>query len=177
MKRMLSALLAVLMLLSVAACNPTPPADTDTQTSVRTEPVTGQVTEPITEKETEQMTEIVTDEPIVDEDPVFYEKADRDPFDPDSADVSGADWNATIVSANERANGVGGKFADAGRNRFLIYNQNASLLYNLTGEGSKLVEGLYNAEGKAYFKTRWTLSSLIPTVRNTADRILLQTAE
>ncbi len=52
MKRMLSALLAVIMLLSVAACNTTPPADTDTQTSVRTEPVTGQVTEPITEKET-----------------------------------------------------------------------------------------------------------------------------
>ena len=136
MKRMLSALLAVLMLLSVAACNPTPPADTDTQTSVRTEPATGQATEPITEKETEQMTETFTDEPIIDEDPVFYEKAERDPFDPESADVSGADWGATIVGANDRANGVGGKFADAGRNRFLIYNQNASLLYNLTGEGS-----------------------------------------
>ena len=149
MKKVLSAILAALTLLSVAACNTDITPDT-------TEKATQRITEQITEKETEAMTEIeteapVTEEPVIDEDPVFYEKADRDPSDPNTADYTGSDWGATIVGAKERANGVGGKFTDSGRNMFCIYNETSSLVYNLTEAGNKQVKGLYNAEGKAYF--------------------------
>ena len=74
MKRFLSAFLVMLMLFSVAACDTPPSADTNAATEADTQ---GRATEQITEKETENMTEAVTEEQIVDEDPVFFEKADR----------------------------------------------------------------------------------------------------
>ena len=62
------------------------------------------------------------------------------------------DWLRTVEAANERANGVQGRFTDAKRNRFLVTNQTMSLLYDLTGSGSKGVEAIYSAEGKPYFE-------------------------
>ena len=145
MKRIITALLAAIMLLSTAACTADePPVTTGVTTADNTETTAAEVTEEVTETETEEM--------IVDEDPVFYENIDRDPVDPANADLSGTDWNKTIINANERADGVTGKFTDADRNRFLITNQTSSLLYDLTTEGGKQVAGLYNANGKAYFE-------------------------
>ncbi len=60
-------------------------------------------------------------------------------------------WEYSIRTANALANGVQGKFADAGRNKFLISNKQTSVLYNLTSRGAKKVEGIYSAEGKPYF--------------------------
>ncbi len=136
MKKLISAVLAALMLLTLAAC------ETDPQ--VTTEPET------TTEKETDTMTETETDEPVSYEDPVFYETVERDPIDPTNADLSSTDWNATITAANSRANGVQGKFTDPYRKKFLISNQTSSLLYNLTESGNKQVAGIYNANGAAY---------------------------
>ncbi|MBQ1848555.1 MAG: hypothetical protein II135_11160 [Clostridia bacterium] len=149
MKRFLSAFLVMLMLFSVAACDTPPSADTNAATEADTQ---GRATEQITEKETENMTEAVTEEQIVDEDPVFFEKADRDPFDPASADVSGADWVKTIENANGLADGVQGRFTDADRSEFQIFNNTSSLRYGLTETGKKLVTGLYNANGAPYFE-------------------------
>ena len=144
MKRVLSFIIVAVMLLSVVSCDgKTPDVTSDVTTTDNGETVTG--------KETDQVTDIVTDEVIVDEDPVFYEKKDRDPIDPASADLSSSDWNRTIVNANAYANGVSGLFTDTGRNMFRIINGTSSLVYNLTENGNKQVKGLYNADGKAYF--------------------------
>ncbi len=147
MKKFISALLAAVTLFAVVSCenNVTPPETAD-QTDTEQETTIGKETEPMTD------TDVETDEPITDEEPVFYERSDRDPVDPEKADLSSADWNTTITAANANANKVNGKFTDAGRNKFLIYNGNMSLLYDLTTYGQKQVSALYNAEGKAYFE-------------------------
>lgn len=149
MKKILPSILAVLLLLSVVSCDTTPTVTTfiteDADTGTTTEKETEEVTE------TDVVTETETEAPIIDEDPVFYEKTDRDPVDPANADLSGTDWNSTIVNAHERANGVSGKYTDTVRNMFELRNENMSLVYNLTEEGNKQVKGLYNADGKAYF--------------------------
>ena len=136
MKRFISAALAALMLLTVVSCN------TDPQVTTEPESTDG--------KETDTMTDIETNDPDVYEDPVFYEKIERDPIDPDKVDLSGTDWNATITAANSRANGVQGKFTDPYRNKFLISNKTSSLLCNLTENGKKQVEGIYNENGAPY---------------------------
>ncbi|MBO4423791.1 MAG: dockerin type I repeat-containing protein [Clostridia bacterium] len=59
-------------------------------------------------------------------------------------------WEQTIVNANERANGVQGKFTDASRNKYLITNETTTVLYNLTSSGNKRVESICSAEGKPY---------------------------
>ena len=150
MKKFITIMLAALMLLSVVSCDTTPPqVTTDSVTEINTDDNTGKETDIMTE--TDIQTEPETEEVIVDEDPVFYEKTDRDPVDPASADLSGTDWNSTIVNAQARANGVSGKFTDAVRSMFELKNENMSLVYNLTEAGNKQVKGLYNADGKAYF--------------------------
>ena len=153
MKKIISAVLVALTVFALFACNNTEPETTVNITSQDTQYQTGKETEQMTNPETSVPVteEPVTGEPIVDEDPVFYEKLARDPIDPQTADLSAADWGSTIINANERANGVGGKFTDPGRNMFCIYNENSSLVYNLTEAGNKKIKGLYNAEGKAYF--------------------------
>ncbi len=143
MKRLTAALLAALMLFSAAACD-----NTD-------QPVTENVTtgnDTVTEKETTEMTDAETETPIVDEAPVFYENAGREPLDPDKVDFTGTDWSETIANANEKANGVSGRFTDAGRNKFLISSGVSSLLYDLTTPGKKQTEGLYNSQGKPYYE-------------------------
>lgn len=145
MKKITAAILAVLMLLSGAACKPTvPPETSDTADTA------GSGT--ITEKETDQMTDAETEEPIVDEEPVFYEKIERDPIDPGAADYTHADWNSTIINANARAGGVSGRFTDPVRNGFIVQNEKCSLLYNLLTDGNKQLAGLYNSQGKPYFE-------------------------
>lgn len=107
----------------------------------------------VKETETETETEPETEEIIVDEDPIFYEKIQRDPIDPKTADTSGADWRSTIVNANALADGVQGRFTDAGRHKFAFENKNASLLYDLSTEGNVGLSAVYNSDGKAYFDT------------------------
>ena len=142
-KQIAAALLLCMMLLSLilSGCKDTPDVTTDESTT--SEPAE---TEPITETEEE-----TTEEIIVDEEPVFYEKAERDPIDPETADVSAADWNSTITYANAMADGVQGRFTDAGRHKFYIENKNASLLYDLSTEGKMGVAAIYSANGKPYF--------------------------
>ena len=146
MKKLISAVLAVVTLLCAAACNPTvTPQTTEEVTSVKETETAAETTGEVTE------TGAVTEEPIVDEDPVFYDKITRDPVDFSAVDFSKTDWNSTIDNANETKNIVGGKFTDDVRSKFLIYNGTSSLLYNLSETGKKQVETLYNAEGKPYF--------------------------
>ena len=147
MKKIISAALVALILLSAVACDTTVIPET-----TNIDDTTNDTTEITTEKETDAMTtDAITEEPIVDEDPVFYEKKDRDPIDPQNVDLSNTDWSTTIQNAAARADGVSGKFTDTVRSMFEIRNQNMSLIYNLAEEGNKQVKGLYNANGKAYF--------------------------
>ena len=154
-KSVFSLLLVILILFSavLSGCNGTEQTDTtknEPDTTVQNGTETDTAAE--TETETEAVTEPETEEIIVDEDPVFYEKTDKDPVDPASASFENTDWDATIKNANALADGVQGRFTDAGRKRFLITNQNMSLLYDLSSAKNKLVAGLYNANGKAYFE-------------------------
>lgn len=141
--RIITAILICILLLSsiLTGCDTTPETTTK-ETDVSTE------TEPSTETDSE-----ITEEVIVDKEPVFYKKTERDPVDPETADVSGADWNSTVVKANELANGVQGGFTDAGRSKFSFSNKNASLLYDLKTEGAKGVSAIYSADGKPYFES------------------------
>ncbi|MBQ7699647.1 MAG: hypothetical protein IJT49_04815 [Clostridia bacterium] len=144
MKKQITALLLLfVMLLSVifAGCKETVVETTDNDGT----------TDPITD--TEQQTEAeTTEEIIVDEEPVFYEKQERDPIDPGSVDASGADWASSVSYANAIADGVQGRFTDAKRRKFYIENKNASLLYDLSTEGAIGVAAICNADGKAYFE-------------------------
>ena len=144
MKRLLTSTVAARLRLSIVSCDTKVPPET-------TDSTTADVTGTETEKETDTVTDIVTEEVIVDEDPVFYEKTDRDPIDPANAELSSTDWNKTIVNANASADVVSGLFVDPGRKMFRIINGTSSLVYNLTEEGNKQVKGLYNSDGKAYF--------------------------
>ncbi|MBP5208684.1 MAG: hypothetical protein J6330_09560 [Clostridia bacterium] len=148
MKKTIAAVVAALLLLPVlfGGCKPGDDTDTGTEPSATAEPGTvteGTDTEPGTDTETEEI--------IVDEEPVFYEKTERDPVDPDTVTVENTDWSDTIVNANAQADGVQGKFTDAKRKAFLITNRTSSLLYDLSSDGGKLVAGVYNADGKPYF--------------------------
>lgn len=143
MKKFISALLAALTLLAAVSCNTVPQ---ETTTDANDSETTGKETDTMTDTDTD------TEEVVTDETPVFYEKLERDPLDPASADLSGTDWNKTITNANESKNTVGGRFTDAERSEFLIYNETSSLLYGLTVDGKKLVEGLRSADGKPYFE-------------------------
>ncbi|MBQ3869411.1 MAG: hypothetical protein II777_02595 [Clostridia bacterium] len=157
-KKITAALILSVVLLGAVACDPGRP-------SVTTENGTVKETEKTTEKQTEvteEMTEAITEETVIDEDPVFYEKKDRDPVDPKTVDYSGADWASTIAKANERADGVQGKFTDAKRKKFLVSNQTSSLLYDLTTAGKKQIEGLYNKDGKAYFNDSMDTYFVLP---------------
>ena len=60
-------------------------------------------------------------------------------------------WDQTISTANGLANGVQGRFTDAGRHKFYISNTNMSMLYDLTTNGEKGVSAVYNADGAPYF--------------------------
>ena len=146
MKKIIAAALSAILLVPalITGCKPTDgqtgtlPDVTDTEL---TESVTDEVTEP---QETEEI--------IVDEEPVFYEKTDRDPADPKTTVVEGTDWSSSILTANAYADGVQGKFTDAGRRSFLITNNNASLLYELAENGGKQIRGLYSKNGAPYFE-------------------------
>ena len=141
MKKIISAILAAITLLSIAACN-NDPKDTTQESANGSETTVG--------KETDTMTE--TDIPDTDEAPVNYVKTERDPIDPENADLSSTDWAATITAANSHANGVQGKFTDTGRNRFKIWNENTSIICDLTKYGEKQLYGLYNADGKPFIE-------------------------
>ena len=112
---------------------------------------TGTATDEDSETEPEEET---TEEIIVDEDPVFYEKTERDPIeDPATAEAKNADWASTIAYANGIADGVQGRFTDAKRHKFAFENKNASVLYDLSTEGAIGVSSICNANGKPYFNT------------------------
>ena len=148
-KRIVSAVLCAIMLLSFAACDrttpPLPPPEevTGKQTEKETDAMTEKITEEVTEEQTEEV--------VIDEDPVYYESIERDPLDPQTVDYSSPDWKKTIVNANERADGVSGKFTDAKRSKFLVTNRTSSMLYDLSTEGKIRIEGLYSTTGKPYF--------------------------
>ena len=147
--RIISLFLLIIMLLScvLSGCSGTGETATGEEPSATDIGLTtGEETETEPEEET-------TEEIIVDEDPVFYEKAERDPIDPANADVSGADWSSTISYANSLADGVQGRFTDAGRHMFYFENKNASVLYDLSTEGAIGVSSICNANGKPYFNT------------------------
>lgn len=151
MKTKLLSVILILITLSlcvITGCKDIPQETTGTPSDITTgdEPSTQAA-----DTETAAETDAETEEIIVDEEPVFYEKTERDPFDPENVDVSGADWNGTIANANEKADGVQAKFTDAGRKKFFITNKTCSLLYDLSTEGKKQVEAIYNADGKLYF--------------------------
>ena len=151
-KSVFSLLIVFLLVLPVvlASCNTSEHTITTaeiTKTDRQTEKETDEVTE------TEAVTEPETEEIIVDEDPVFYEKTERDPIDPNTVEVKNTDWNDTIVNANAQANGVQGKFTDASRSSFLISNNTSSLLYALKADGKKGVAGIYNTNGRPYFES------------------------
>lgn len=139
----LTALFTIVPML-ITGCKPGGEQTTDTVTGaeITTNETTDAVTEP---QETEEI--------IVDEEPVFYEKTERDPVDPAAADASGADWESTIAKANGLADGVQGRFTDAGRHKFLFENKNASLLYDLSTDGAIGLSSVCNADGKPYFDT------------------------
>ena len=120
---LLTAMLASILLTSCNDVN----VDTDTVTNDQpTDTVTDTETDTVTETDTD--TEAETEEIIVDDDPVFYTKTERDPIDPNTLEVVNTDWSDTIVNANAKANGVQGSFTDAKRSKFLITNNNSSLL-------------------------------------------------
>ncbi|MBO4423870.1 MAG: hypothetical protein J5879_10540 [Clostridia bacterium] len=120
-------------------------------------------TAPVTDTESDTETEPVeTEEIIVDEDPVFYEKTDKEPIDPANTVVENTDWSGTIINANEIADGVQGKFTNALREKFLITNRTSSLLYDLSSDGKKQIEGLYSKTGAAYFENSGDVSVLLP---------------
>ncbi len=142
-------LTAITLSCILTSCNETT-VNTDTVTN---DQPTDTVTDPATETEPDTDTEAETEEIIVDEDPVFYTKTDRDPIDPDSVEIKNTDWSETINYANAHADGVQGKFTDASRSGFLISNNNASLLYDLQSDGKKGVAGIYGKNGRPYFES------------------------
>ncbi len=152
-KSVFSLLLAFLLLFPavLTGCKGTGQNDT-TKNVTETEPVKDTETETGTETETEAVTEPETEEIIVDEEPVYYEKKEKDPIDPAAASFENTDWNSTIKNAGALADGVQGKFTDPGRKQFLITNKNMSLLYDLLSLKDKRIAALCNADGKAYFE-------------------------
>ena len=72
------------------------------------------------------------------------EPDDTEPEPPEELPALEAGWDQTVSTANGLANGVQGKFTDAGRHKFLLSNQNASLLYDLSSNGSIGAAGIYN---------------------------------
>ncbi|MBQ7699649.1 MAG: hypothetical protein IJT49_04825 [Clostridia bacterium] len=138
MKKIISAILAAVMLLAIVSC------DTKPQDQTSTESDAGKETDPVTDAETE--------DPGTYEEPVFYEKIERDPIDPEKADLSSTDWNATITAANAHANGVQGKFIDVQRKKFQIFNETSSIICDLSTYGKRQLYGLYNANGAAYLE-------------------------
>lgn len=151
MKKITVILLLSVMLLSciLSGCKD---IDVITDTATNEQP-TDTVTGPDTETETDTDTEAETEEIIMDEDPVFYTKTERDPVDPDTVEVKNTDWNETIVNANAKANGVQGTFTDAKRTKFLITNNTSSLHYDLASDGKKQIAGIYNENGRPYFES------------------------
>ena len=158
LKRIVSAALAAVMLVSFAACSgedtvtsevtaaePDTTAQTPEETTVApdTDTVTDEVTEPVTEPETEG--------PIIDEDPVFYERPAKERTDVETADFSGADWDGTIAAAGSLKNGVQGKYTDGARSAFTIYNQKMSLTYHVLQNDVMQVTSLTNSKGVPYF--------------------------
>ncbi|MBQ2544706.1 MAG: hypothetical protein II557_00315 [Clostridia bacterium] len=140
---LLGGLAALCLLFPLAGCrrqegSPAPetsaqPQRPETETPAETDP-----------PETENREDAMTQEPEKPAEPKF------------------TDWPGTIEAANERANGVQGRFTDAGRNKFLVTNGSMSLLYDLTGNGSKGVEAIGNAEGQPYFEHTMDAYFLLP---------------
>ena len=145
MKKNVSLLLAALMIvpLILTGCKPGTDVTTDgTDTAASTDnTATEAVTEP---QETEEI--------IVDEEPIFYEKQQRDPVDPAGVEVSGTDWTSTINTANAFADHVQGRFTDAARRGFVIENDAATILYDLASDNAKRVKGIYSKTGVPYFE-------------------------
>ena len=79
-----------------------------------------------------------------------------------AAEVPPADWTDSIRTAASLANGVQGRFTDAGRNKFLLENRQMSLLYDLTGEGTKGTEVFCSADGIPYFKNTGEAAVILP---------------
>ena len=152
--RILSVLLLCAMLFTLAACTASETGTDDIR------PETSAVTDDTdtvdveTGVETEKDPEAVTDteEVVIDDDPVFYVKPDKDPVNISDVDFSDTDWSDTISTANQYANAVQGKFTDGGRTAFRISNNNMSMTYHLLQNDTMIVNALCNSKGVPYFE-------------------------
>lgn len=163
-KRLLSAILALLILFSAAACTQAETTSSDTETETETETATSAVTDTAdagtgsdATADTEQTSPadtsgLATDEEITDETAVFYEKKDKDKIDVNSTDYSKLSWDASISAANEYADGVQGRFADGARTAYIISNKTMSLKYHILQNDKMIVNALYNSKGVPYFE-------------------------
>ena len=158
-KRIVSAVLIAAVFVSLAACSGSdtvtdtdPPTGSETAAQPSDETTGIQDTGTVTDEVTEPVTEPETEGPIIDEDPVFYERPVKERTDVENADFSGADWNSTIVSAAGLANGVQGKYTDGARTAFTISNQKMSLTYHVLQNDVMQVTSLANSKGVPYFK-------------------------
>ncbi len=161
-KRIISCALVLLMLMT-AACNNVPETtgtDSSSDPETTASPVTGTDTEPAApgtetdgdDQTTEPVTDAETEGPIIDEEPVFYEKEVRQRVDVSTIDFSGTDWTDSINYANENANGVQGKFTDGARSAFTITNKQMSLTYHVLQNDAMLVNSITNSRGVPYFE-------------------------
>lgn len=158
-KRLLSALLVFIILISAVACSGKDTVTTEpvTETDVLTDEKT--TTEELTtpdetdvQTETDTDTDAVTGETITDEEPVFYDKKDRDKIDVSNTDFSNLTWDSSISAANANANGVQGKFTDGARTGYTISNNTMSLTYHLLQNDKMIVNSLTNSQGVPYFE-------------------------
>ena len=156
-KRLLSAVLLFVILISAVSCTQTEPVITDTDVLTETQTQTQEESESVTGTEetadtSETTNEPSTDEIITDEEPVFYEKKDKDKINVSDTDFSALDWNTTIAAANEYANGVQGKFTDGARTGYTINNRNMTLTYHILQNDKMIVNSLTNSAGVPYFE-------------------------
>ncbi|MBQ7699648.1 MAG: hypothetical protein IJT49_04820 [Clostridia bacterium] len=154
-KRLLSAVLLLVIIFSLAACDQNKPVTTDTETTADvTDVISGDQTTPddtadTALTDTEAQTE---EEDITDEEPVFYTGKEKDNIDIANTDFSKLDWNASVKTANELKNGVQGKFTDGARTGYTISNKNMSLTYHLLQNDKMIVNALTNSKGVPYFE-------------------------
>ena len=154
-KRLLSAVLMLVILISAVACTQNEPAvtDTDTVTETQTQEESESVTGTEETAETsETATEPSTEEIITDEEPVFYENKNKDKIDVANTDYSKLDWNTAVTTANEYANGVQGKFTDGARSAYMLSNWNMTLTYHILQNDKMIVNSLTNSAGVPYFE-------------------------
>ncbi len=178
-KKSIAALLAALLLLtSAAGCGGKTTTDTGSAPSAGTEtadvPANGETEAVPAAHETEESPSGIETEELpsgggqgeekeeaMNQTPEKTEHAEgvSVPVLPGSMDEN---WVATVEAASALSDGVQGKFTDAKRRKFLVSNQNMSLLYDLTSEGAKGVEGIYSADGAPYFSNTMDASVSLP---------------